>query len=134
MFVYNYEHQLQKHILDNFNYYFDYELIGSNIPIKYRRGKRVDILAKDKETIYIIELKRDFVTQKTLEQLNLYIEEYETEKNVIGIAAAPKTKKNLDLDRYENKIIIKELPDVRFEWNSSDLYGRKSGSLKQASV
>lgn len=97
MFGYTKENELHRYIVDNFNNFYDYEYIDSEIYITGGlKSKKIDILAKDKDVYYIIELKRDFVNQATINQLSGYIKEMSAlhpDKTFRGIASAPKKEK-----------------------------------------
>ena len=109
MFEYNYEKELQEHLFEHFNDYFDFECIGSEVRVF---DGWIDLVGEDENNIYIIEVKKEIVTQDTIEQINRYIKSYKTDKNVIGIAIAPKKEKNIILDKYNNVFRIIELDDV----------------------
>ncbi|SDN27697.1 endonuclease NucS domain-containing protein [Paenibacillus jilunlii] len=111
MFKFTMENQLKQFIIDNFNTYFDFGLITTEYSV---RGGRIDILGEDDETIYIIEIKRDFVTSDTIVQLQRYLDTYKSDKKLIGIAVAPKIDNSVDLTNVPENIWVNILPDVEY--------------------
>lgn len=117
MFTYKTEEQLHNYILDNFNSYFSHNLIANEYDLK--KG-RVDFLAEKENDLYIIELKKDFVTKTTIKQLNTYIQtarqEFEN-KNIKGIAIAPKHKAHLKDIEIPEYIELRTIDDVNYIGN-----------------
>lgn len=114
MFTYSKEKELHEHIVEHFNDYFDFHYISSEFIVK---GGRVDILGKNDNTIYIVELKRDYITNSTISQLVNYIPEIQKlnpDKNIVGIAVAPKLDGKLNVDSIPHNIKIKTMDDVNF--------------------
>lgn len=114
MFTYSKEKELHEFIVDNFNRYFDFEYNSSEYVIN---GGRVDILGKDDNSIYVIEIKRDIVTDSTLKQLSSYIptiQEQHPDKEVFGIAVAPAIDKRINLNSLPPNVNIKIIDDVTF--------------------
>ena len=97
MFTYSREKELHEYIVDNFPDFFDFEYLSSEFTID---SGRVDILGMKDDVIYVVELKRDKVTQSTIEQLSNYLPDIELlnpDKEVIGIAAAPYIDYDLEI-------------------------------------
>lgn len=97
MFTYSREKELHEYIVDNFLDFFDFEYLSSEFTID---SGRVDILGMKDDVIYVVELKRDKVTQSTIEQLSNYLPDIELshpDKEVIGIAAAPYIDYDLEI-------------------------------------
>ena len=97
MFTYSREKELHEYIVDNFLDFFDFEYLSSEFTID---SGRVDILGIKDDVIYVVELKRDKVTQSTIEQLSNYLPDIELlhpDKEVIGIAAAPYIDYDLEM-------------------------------------
>ena len=118
MFEYKDEAELQEHIINNFNKFFDFDFIGSEVEVSPGRigtNGKMDLLGEDAEHVYIIELKKDKVKQSTLDQLDRYISHYQTDKIKIGIAVAPIINNNLDFTKYNTNLKVKELNNVIFE-------------------
>lgn len=114
MFTYSTEKELHEFIVNNFNLYFDFTYNSSEYIVQ---GGRVDILGIDDNAVYVIEIKRDIVTQKTIEQLSAYLPQIKLQSNsreVYGIAAAPQIDSRLDIDLLPKNISIKVLDNVEF--------------------
>lgn len=114
MFTYKTEKELHEYLVKHFNDFFDFDYISSEFIIT---GGRIDILGKDDNTIYVVELKRDFVTNATIEQLSNYIPEIQSlnpDKVVLGIAVAPKIDDKVNIDSLPSNITIKTLDNVKF--------------------
>lgn len=114
MFTYKTEKELHEYLVKHFDDYFDFNYISSEFIIT---GGRVDILGKDDNTIYVVELKRDFVTNATIEQLSNYIPEIQSlnpDKVVLGIAVAPKIDDKVNINSLPSNITIKTLDNVKF--------------------
>ena len=97
MFTYSREKELHEYIVDNFLDFFDFEYLSSEFTIN---SGRVDILGMKDDVIYVVELKRDKVTQSTIKQLSNYLPDIELlhpDKKVIGIAAAPYIDYDLEI-------------------------------------
>ena len=97
MFTYSREKELHEYIVDNFLDFFDFEYLSSEFTID---SGRVDILGMKDDIIYVVELKRDKVTQSTIRQLSNYLPDIELlhpDKEVIGIAAAPYIDYDLEI-------------------------------------
>ena len=97
MFTYAREKELHEYIVDNFLDFFDFEYLSSEFTID---SGRVDILGIKDDVIYVVELKRDKVTQSTIEQLSNYLPDIELlhpDKEVIWIAAAPYIDYDLEI-------------------------------------
>ena len=114
MFTYKTEKELHEYLVKHFDDYFDFNYISSEFIIT---GGRVDILGKDDNTIYVVELKRDFVTNATIEQLSNYIPEIQSlnpDKVVLGIAVAPKIDDKVNINSLPSNVTIKTLDNVKF--------------------
>lgn len=114
MFTYKTEKELHEYLVKHFNDFFDFDYISSEFIIT---SGRIDILGKDDNTIYVVELKRDFVTNATIEQLSNYIPEIQSlnpDKVVLGIAVAPKIDDKVNIDSLPSNITIKTLDNVKF--------------------
>ena len=88
---------MHEYIVDNFPDFFDFEYLSSEFTID---SGRVDILGMKDDVIYVVELKRDKVTQSTIKQLSNYLPDIELlhpDKEVIGIAAAPYIDYDLEI-------------------------------------
>ena len=114
MFAYQTELELHNYLLENFNEYFPYKLIANEYELT--KG-RVDFLAEDNENIYVIELKKEFVNKATLNQLTTYMtilkEEFQN-KNIVGIAIAPKRKNHINDMEIPKNIRIQLLDGVNY--------------------
>lgn len=111
MFRFTMENELQSHIIENFSSYFNFSFLAKEQKVI---SGRLDILGEDEKTIYIIELKRDCVDSLTIKQLQNYLENFATDKALIGIAAAPKIANDVDLTSIPENIWIRELQDVEY--------------------
>lgn len=116
MFKFTLENQLKKFIIKNFKTYFDFMLLSEEYSV---RGGRIDLVGEDDETMYIIEIKRDFITSDTIDQLQRYLTAYKSDKKVIGVAVAPKIDNSVDLTKIPENIWINLLPDVEYVPNPS---------------
>src|SRR5699024_8231003 len=61
---------------------------------------RIDIIGTKDNVVYVVELKRDIVNDKTIEQLSSYLMDVQflyPGKEIIGIAAAPDIKEGLEI-------------------------------------
>jgi hypothetical protein len=105
------ENQLKKFIVENFKTYFDFVLLSEEYAV---HGGRIDLVGEDDETMYIIEIKRDFVTSETIDQLQRYLTVYKTDKKLIGVAVAPKIDSSVDLTNIPENIWINPIPDVEY--------------------
>lgn len=115
MFTYTKEKQLHRFIVNNFSRYFDFEYRSSELVID---GGRIDIIGMDNDTIYVIEIKRDFITNSTLQQLMSYIPTMNTlypDKNIKGIAVAPKIDAKVNVAELPADVSIKTIDDVIFK-------------------
>lgn len=114
MFSFALESELQDYIISNFSDLFNFEFVAKEYKIG-KKGPEIDILGEDKERVYLIELKRDFVDHKTVKQIRRYLDTYKNQdgKSVVGIAAAPKIKESARLELREGEnITLLELKDV----------------------
>ncbi len=96
MFSYTKEKELHEYIVEHFNDYFDFNYISSEFIVS---GGRVDIIGKDDNTIYVVELKRDYITNSAIKQLVNYLPEIQAlnpNSKVKGIAVAPMVDEKLD--------------------------------------
>jgi len=113
MFVYTKEKELHKFLVDNFDKHFDFSYINSEVVTP---AGRIDILGEDENNIYVIEIKRDEVNEFTIMQLVSYlphIKKMYPDKNVIGIATAPKVDKKLSLFELPDGVLVKLLKGVK---------------------
>src|SRR4051812_5297767 len=107
MFTYSTELDLQTYILNNFDRYFDFEYFASEMVIE---GGRIDVLGMDKDTVYVVEIKRDFITQLAIDQLSSYLPKIGNkfvDKKIIGIAVAPVIHGTLNLESLPSYIKVK---------------------------
>lgn len=111
LYKYTTENQLKYHLISNFEKYFDFSFLTEEFKMK---AGRIDIVGENDSTIYVIELKRDFVTAATISQLRNYLDAYITDKKLIGIAAAPKIAPDVDLASLPENVWIKELNGVEY--------------------
>ena len=119
------EAELRNHIIENFDTYFDFEFVQSEFRIN---KSRIDILGQDKETVYLIEIKRDAINLQTIEQLSSYIElakQNFPSKKIKGIAIAPNIANEVYKDLYQNKIPqeieIKAIDNVEYNHKTQAL-------------
>ena len=110
IFTFLHEVELQDFLIANFNLYFDFDYICQEF---FTSVGRIDLIGEDENNIYIIELKRDIITQIAIEQLDNYINHYESTKNIIGIAAAPEIHSKIDLSLLKNDIRLQAIKGVR---------------------
>ena len=97
MFIYSKEKELHQHIVDNFLDFFDFNYLSSEFTVD---SGRIDIIGTKDNVVYVVELKRDIVNEKTIEQLSSYLMDVQflyPGKEVIGIAAAPDIKEGLEI-------------------------------------
>ena len=112
MFSYRLEEELQRHILDNFDRFYEFELIGNEISVE--NGK-IDILAHDEDNVYVIELKRAEVTPKSIIQVSEYLPYIQSRypsKNVIGYVSAPALSPKVNIKALPENVRIKLLRNV----------------------
>ena len=112
MFSYRLEEELQRHILDNFDSFYEFELIGNEISVE--NGK-IDILAHDEDNVYVIELKRAEVTPKSIVQVSEYLPYIQSRypsKNVIGYVSAPALSPKVNIKALPENVRIKLLENV----------------------
>lgn len=113
IFKYKTEKELQKYLIKNFNKYFDFNLLSVETVIK--NIGRIDLLGKDKNCYYIIEIKREYIDKNALIQIQKYLNYYDPtlkKQNIDkkGILVAPKIK----LNKIKNpKITTKKLKNVK---------------------
>lgn len=97
MFIYSKEKELHQHIVDNFLDFFDFNYLSSEFTVD---SGRIDIIGTKDNVVYVVELKRDIVDEKTIEQLSRYLMDVQflyPGQEVIGIAAAPDIKEGLEI-------------------------------------
>ena len=97
MFIYSKEKELHQHIVDNFLDFFDFNYLSSEFTVD---SGRIDIIGTKDNVVYVVELKRDIVNEKTIEQLSGYLMDVQfiyPDQEVIGIAAAPDIKEGLEI-------------------------------------
>ena|SRR5699024_4854437 len=100
MFTYTKEKELHDYIANNFAEFFAFDYLSSEYAVS---SGRIDMLGTKDNTLYVIELKRDIVTQSTIEQLSRYLSDIAVlhpDKEVIGIAAAPVVDTSLIIDDH----------------------------------
>lgn len=86
----NNEKELQKHLIENFDKYFNFKFIASEFVLPNK--KRIDLLGEDDYNVYIIELKccaDSKAIYQLLDYMNLYKKIAIDDKNIVGIVAAP---------------------------------------------
>lgn len=113
MFKFKLEEELQNHILENFGDFYEFDLIGNEITIE---NGRIDILGKDNDNIYVVELKRAEITVESIEQVSSYlpyVQERHPNKNIIGIVSAPNINRKVDLSKIPDNIRLKILKNVQ---------------------
>ena len=89
IFKFAYEEELKRYLKDNFERMFGFSFVAEELHVL---TGTIDLVGEDEENIYLIEIKRDYVTKDTVKQLQRYINNYKSQKNVFGIAVAPKVK------------------------------------------
>ena len=112
MFTYKQEKELHSFIVENFSYYFDFDYLKSEVLLP---NGRVDILGEDDTTIYVIEIKRDYIDKVAIKQVSGYLPQVEAlypDKKVVGIAIAPSIDENIEGINSEIKII--KMDNVEF--------------------
>lgn len=115
MFTYSKEKELHEHIVEHFKNYFDFNYVSSEFIIS---SGRVDIIGKDDSTIYIVEIKRDYITTSTIQQLANYIPDIQRmnpTKTIKGIAVAPYIDDKVNLESLPYNITIQTIDDVTFK-------------------
>ena len=117
IFNFTTERELQDFLIENFNHYFSFDYVCQELIIKCGR---IDLVGEDDDNIYLIELKRDIVTQSTIEQLDNYINNYKTTKRIVGIAAAPEIDEKIDLSLFKNDIRPRLIEGVHCLFNYRD--------------
>lgn len=125
IFTYKLERELQQHIVENFDLYFNFDLTYTEFSFmnKNKTGRaahRIDMIGEDKENLYVIELKRDIVDSTTIEQVRAYmalkgLKNISNGKRIKGIAAAPEVEKNLNI--VNDDIEVLKLEGVKYEPN-----------------
>ena len=106
IFKFVYEEELKKYLKDNFEKLFGFSFVAEELSVI--TGK-VDLVGEDNENIYLIEIKRDYVTKETIKQLQKYVDAYDSDKKVIGIAVAPKVKRDIVVS---DNIIVMSLENI----------------------
>ena len=106
------EEWLERHIINNFNAFFPFQLKKNQLVLPNSHDT-IDIVGEDDSNEYIIELKRDYVRKKDIYQVVRYIERYkkETTKNVKGYIVSPYFTKRVRLLAEKNNILVLELKD-----------------------
>lgn len=115
MFTYSKEKELHEYIVEHFNNYFDFNYVSSEFIIS---SGRVDIIGKDDNTIYIVEIKRDYITTSTIQQLANYIPDIQRmnpTKTIKGIAVAPYIHDKVNREALPPNITIQTIDDVTFK-------------------
>ena len=107
IFKFAYEEELKEYLKDNFKELFGFSFVAEEFHIL--TGK-VDLVGEDSENIYLIEVKRDYISIDTIKQLQRYIDNYKHHKNVVGIAVAPNIKKGLAITN--DNIIVMSLKNI----------------------
>ena len=103
------EKELKQYVIKNFNKLFDFQYVCEEFLIG---TKRVDLVGEDKGSTYLIELKRDFITNNSVKQLIKYLNIYESSKNVVGIIMAPKIHHLFDKSQVPKNVIVRTLDSV----------------------
>lgn len=114
LFTYTKEKELHEYIVEHFDRYFDFDYISSEFIIE---SGRVDIIGQSDNIIYVIEIKRDIITDSTIEQLTGYVidmQRRKPHKRVEGIAIAPTIDKDINLSLISDNITLKTIDDVRY--------------------
>lgn len=109
MFIFKKESDLVRYIIRNRRKYFDFEIIQWE---KHIKGGRIDLIGEDSTTEYLVEIKKDLVTNETLHQINRYLSLYSNnnKKKTVGIVAAPEISS--DLDHPEPNVRVIKLEGV----------------------
>lgn len=104
MFIFKKESDLVRYIIKNRRKYFDFEIIQWE---KHIKGGRIDLFGEDSTTEYLVEIKKDLITNDTLHQINRYLSLYSNtnKKKTVGIVAAPEIALNLDQPRPNVRVI-----------------------------
>lgn len=113
MFSYKTEKDLKGFVIENFSHFFEFDFLGEERQLNSGCSKRIDLLGADKDSVYIIELKRNIARQSTVKQLDTYLKNFDSSKNRIGIILAPKFAKNIDLTGYEN-IRLQQIDNAQY--------------------
>lgn len=112
MITFKSEEWLEDHIIKNFNNFFPFKFKARQVVLLNSRGyDEIDIIGEDDKNVYIIELKRDYVRRKDIDQVIRYVKRYksETSKNVIGYIVSPYFTNRVRLYAENNNIIVYEL-------------------------
>ncbi len=116
MLTFNSENELNKYLMQNFKEYFNCEFIARELSVG--NGK-IDLVGKDfEDNIYLIEIKSQEINNTAVKQLQEYMEKFYQSnfykssqcRQVIGILAAPKINKNIELPK---NFYIKKLDDIK---------------------
>src|SRR5699024_12692634 len=97
MFIYSKEKELHQHIVDNFLDFFDFNYLSSEFTVD---SGRIDIIGTKDNVVYVVEVKRDIVNDKIIEQLSSYLMDVQfiySGKEIIGIAATPDIKESVEI-------------------------------------
>lgn len=109
MFTYKKEQELQNYLVENFDRYFDFSYIASEVRVV---GGSIDLLGEDEENVYLVELKRKEVNNASVKQLARYMKEYKSNKKIKGIVAAPSFSEKLNRDLIPHDIQVMKLEGV----------------------
>jgi len=114
MFSYKTESELHQYLLSNFSDYFEFSLLAD----EYELAKgRIDFLGEDEKNIYIVELKKDLIDKHTINQIQKYMDTIKEEfpnKNIKGVAIAPKVISTLNEEELPKNISIRTIDDVKY--------------------
>lgn len=117
MFKFTLESDLVDYLIENFSQYFNCEYMGREVRIKHLA---VDIIGETDNIIALIEVKRDYINANTVKQLAKYMEQYETDKDIVGIAVAPKIDPACNSITIPENMILREINDVEYVKNPNN--------------
>ena len=117
MFEYSSELEIHNHIKENFNRFFDFNLMFDEFEVA---NGRIDFVGEDTNNYYVVELKKEIVTIKAITQIDSYINKFketklynENPKQIIGILTALQIENKTEKYLSENLKFIK-LKNIKF--------------------
>ena len=110
------EQELEYKLIGNFNKIFPFKYKTSQFTI-WNEDKihydRIDLIGEDENNEYVIELKRDYVRLKDIDQVLNYAKIYKNKilKNVISCIASPYINEQTRSRAEKNDVMVFELVD-----------------------
>jgi RecB family endonuclease NucS len=108
------ERELQLYLIKNFKSIFKLDYLDSEYVVE---NCRIDLIGGNLSAVYLIELKRDYITNAAVQQLSNYLSLYVTDKELFGIVAAPKIHPQFNFDLLPPNILVQPLDkfDIDFD-------------------